>query len=123
MADGPGGVPGGVGGAGISMSTVPLWTTEVILLIAALPPKACRYFVKTSSAAGSAGAGAAAGFGGTGPVTTVAGAMLGSMLGSIAVMFLTARAGKISAAVCSVGDFSPGKTNVGAPLAAPRWQV
>src|SRR6266550_256951 len=126
IAGGTGGVPGGAGGAGTSISTVPFWTSEVIFPIAAFPPKACAYFAKTSSAAGSGVAGAAAGFGGAagaGPDTTVSGAILGAMLGSIPVIFLTARAGKISAAVFSAGAFSPGNASVGAPFAAPRWHV
>src|SRR6266581_243703 len=83
IAGGTGGVPGGAGGAGTSISTVPFWTSEVILAIAAFPPKACAYFANTSSAAGSGVAGAAAGFGGeagAGPDTTVSGAILGAML-------------------------------------------
>src|SRR3984893_5673457 len=73
-AGGTGGVPGGAGGAGTSISTVPLWTTDVILPIAAFPPKACKYFAKTSSVTGSDAAGAAAGGAGwAGPDTTVGG--------------------------------------------------
>src|SRR5882757_3361546 len=124
IAGGTGGVPGGAGGAGTSISTIPLWTTEVILPIAAFPPKACEYFAKTSSVAGSGVAGAGfAGAAGAGPDTTVSGAILGAMLGSMPVIFLIARAGKISAAVFSAGAFSPGNTSVGAPFAAPRWHV
>src|SRR3977135_3686796 len=68
IAGGTGGVPGGAGGAGTSISTIPLWTTEVILPIAAFPPKACAYFAKTSSVAGSGAAGAGfAGAAGAGP--------------------------------------------------------
>src|SRR6195256_6727151 len=124
IAGGTGGVPGGAGGAGTSISTIPLWTTEVILPIAAFPPKACAYFAKTSSVAGSGAGGAGfAGAAGAGPDTTVSGAILGAMLGSMPVIFLTARAGKISAAVFSAGGFFPGDTRVGAPVSAPRWHV
>ncbi len=92
--------------------------------IAAFPPNACTYFAKISSVLGSGAAGAGAGrAGAAGPDTIVAGALLGDIPGSILVRFRTVRAGKISAAVGSVGDFSPGNKSVGAPFAAPRWHV
>src|SRR5712692_6067928 len=123
-AGGTGGAPGGPGGAGTIISTVPFSTRDATLPIAAIPPRACVYLLKTSAAAGSGAGGAAIGFGaGGGPDSTVAGALLGDMLVSRFVIFRTASGGKISAAVGSVGDFSPGNTCVGAPFGAPRWQV
>ena len=100
------------------MSAVPLKEREVILLTAALPPRACSYLLKTSSTEGSAAAGAAAGFGaGAGPDMTVAGALLGDMSASRLVRFLMARVGKISMAVGSVGALSPVSNSVDAALA------
>src|SRR6202158_1541520 len=80
IAGGTGGVPGGAGGAGTSISTVPLWTTDVILPIGAFPPKACKYFAKTSSVAGSDAAGAG-GAGAARPGATGAGGRRGARLG------------------------------------------
>ena len=105
------------------MSTVPLKESELILPTAAWPPRACSYLLKTSSTEGS-GAGAAAGFAaGAGPDIMVAGALLGDMVGSRLVKFVTARVGKISMADFSVGALSPGSRRVDAALAAPRWHV
>src|ERR1700722_3357843 len=86
IAAGGCGVPGGPGGGGTSMSTVPLNERAVILSTADFPPSASSYLAKTSATDGS---GAAAGFGatggaaGAGPLTIVAGALLGDMFASI----------------------------------------